>query len=118
LGSGRIDAVFVGADRIAGNGDTANKIGTYTLAEIARVHGVPFHVVAPTSTIDASIADGSSIPIEERAPHEVLAFADRPSAPAGFRVMNPAFDVTPAPLIASIVTERGVLRPPYRLGRA
>jgi methylthioribose-1-phosphate isomerase len=114
LRSGRVDAVFVGADRIAANGDTANKIGTYALAELARANGVPFHVVAPTSTIDATISDGSLVPIEERAAEEVLAFRGAAAAPAGFPVWNPAFDVTPARLVSSIVTERGVDRAPYR----
>jgi len=114
LRSGRIEAVFVGADRIAANGDTANKIGTYPLAEVARANGVPFHVVAPTSTIDLATPDGASIPIEERAAAEVLSFGGVPTAPEGFPVHNPAFDVTPAGLISGIVTERGVHRPPYR----
>lgn len=114
LRSGRIEAVLVGADRIAANGDTANKVGTYGLAEVARANGVPFYVVAPTSTLDRSIDDGSSIPIEERNPAEVLALAGVPTAPAGFPVHNPAFDVTPARLISAIVTERGVSEPPYR----
>jgi methylthioribose-1-phosphate isomerase len=115
LRSGRIDGVFVGADRIAANGDAANKIGTYPLAELARANGVPFHVVAPTSTIDASIADGSSIPVEERAAEEVLGFRGVRSAPEGFSVWNPAFDVTPAHLISAIVTDHAVLRAPYDL---
>jgi methylthioribose-1-phosphate isomerase len=115
LRSGRIDGVFVGADRIARNGDTANKIGTYSLAELARANGVPFHVVAPTTTIDASISDGSLIPIEERAAAEVLEFRGDLTAPPGFPVWNPAFDVTPAHLVAAIVTEQGVFRAPYDL---
>jgi methylthioribose-1-phosphate isomerase len=114
LRSGRIDGVFVGADRIAANGDAANKIGTYPLAELARANGVPFHVVAPTSTVDASIADGSLIPIEERAASEVTSFRGVATAPAGFPVWNPAFDVTPAHLVSAIVTEHGVHRGPYR----
>jgi methylthioribose-1-phosphate isomerase len=117
LASGRIDAVFVGADRIARNGDTANKIGTYALAEIARANCVPFHVVAPTSTLDAEIPDGSFIPIEERDPREVLAFRGVRSAPEGFPVWNPAFDVTPAHLIATVVTELAVHTPPYDFAR-
>jgi methylthioribose-1-phosphate isomerase len=114
LASGRIDAVFVGADRIAANGDAANKIGTYSLAELARANGVPFHVVAPASTIDASISDGSLIVVEERPAAEVLGFRGERSAPDGFPVWNPAFDVTPARLVSAIVTERGVHRAPYR----
>jgi methylthioribose-1-phosphate isomerase len=115
LRTGRIEGVFVGADRIARNGDTANKIGTYQLAELARANGVPFHVVAPTSTIDPSISDGSLIPIEERAAAEVLGFRGERSAPDGFPAWNPAFDVTPAHLVTAIVTERALLRPPFRL---
>jgi methylthioribose-1-phosphate isomerase len=117
LRTGRIESVFVGADRIARNGDTANKIGTYQLAELARANGVPFHVVAPSSTIDASISDGSLIPIEERAASEVLGFRGEKSAPDGFPAWNPAFDVTPAHLISAIVTESALLRPPFRLAR-
>lgn len=113
LASGRIEGVFVGADRVARNGDTANKIGTYQLAVLARANGVAFHVVAPTSTIDTTISDGSLIPIEERSPDEVLSFRGVPSAPAGFPVWNPAFDVTPAHLVSAIVTERGLVRGPY-----
>ncbi len=114
LRSGRVEAVFVGADRIAANGDAANKIGTYPLAELARACGVPFHVVAPSSTVDASISDGSLIPIEERPAAEVLGFLGVNSAPDGFPVWNPAFDVTPAHLVSSLVTERGIHRAPYR----
>ena len=106
----RIDAVVVGADRIAANGDAANKIGTYSLAVLARAHGVPFFVAAPTSTIDPALADGAGIPIEQRAADEVSAGR----APAGVAVYNPAFDVTPAANITAIVTELGVIRPPYR----
>ena len=113
LRSGRIDGVFVGADRIAANGDTANKIGTYAIAELARAAGVPFHVLAPTSTIDAKISDGSLIPIEERPAEEVLRFGTCRAGPEGFPAWNPAFDVTPGSLISGIVTERGVARPPY-----
>jgi methylthioribose-1-phosphate isomerase len=116
LASGRIDAVFVGADRIARNGDAANKIGTYPLAALARANGVPFHVVAPTSTVDPTIADGSSVPIEERDAEEVLSFAGVATAPPGFPAWNPAFDVTPAHLISSIVTERGIVLAPYGRG--
>jgi methylthioribose-1-phosphate isomerase len=114
LATGRIDGVFVGADRIARNGDAANKIGTYGLAQLARAHGVAFHVVAPTSTIDRSLSDGSLIEIEQRAASEVLSFGSVAAAPAEFPVWNPAFDVTPAHLISAIVTERGIFRAPYR----
>jgi len=117
LRSGRIDGVFVGADRIARNGDAANKIGTYSLAELARANGVPFHVVAPTSTIDASISDGSLIPIEERDGAEVRAYLGARSAPEGFPVWNPAFDVTPSILVSAIVTESGLHRAPYEFRR-
>lgn len=110
----KVDAVIVGADRIAANGDTANKIGTYALALAARRHGVSFYVAAPTSTLDPSTRTGDGIPIEERAGEEVLAFAGRRVAPAGTRARHPAFDVTPAALITAIVTERGVHRPPFR----
>ncbi len=115
LRSEDIAAVFVGADRIAANGDTANKIGTYALAELARANRVPFYVVAPTSTIDATLADGSLIPIEQRASDEITGFRGQPVAPAGTPVWNPAFDVTPAALITAIVTEAGVFRPPFDL---
>jgi methylthioribose-1-phosphate isomerase len=115
FGRGGIDGVVVGADRIAANGDTANKIGTYGLAVLAHHHGVPFYVVAPSSTIDASTADGGGIHIEERARDEVAAFAGHPTAPEATPVRNPAFDVTPAALVTAIVTERGVHRPPYHL---
>jgi len=110
---GRVDAAFVGADRIAANGDTANKIGTYSLACACHRHGVPFYVVAPSSTIDLRIAEGSQIPIEERAADEVRCFRGVPVAPQEVQVFNPAFDVTPAELIAAIVTEKGLHRPPY-----
>jgi methylthioribose-1-phosphate isomerase len=112
--TGRVDLVLVGADRIAANGDVANKIGTYALAVAARHHGIPFYVAAPTSTIDAATPDGSSIPIEERDPDEVRRIGDRQLAPAGVAVHNPAFDVTPAGLITAIVTDRGIHHPPYR----
>lgn len=108
-----VDAVLVGADRVAANGDTANKIGTYTLAVLAARHGVPFYVIAPTSTVDPRLPDGGQIPIEERGEGEVLRPFGVSAAPAGSRAWNPAFDVTPAELITAIVTEKGVLRPPY-----
>jgi len=108
-----VDTILVGADRIAANGDTANKIGTYPLAVLAARHGIPFYVVAPTSTVDLSTPDGAAIPIERRAPSEVLLFRGQPIAPQRTGAVNPAFDVTPAELITAIVTEEGALRPPY-----
>jgi len=110
---GEVDLVVTGADRIAANGDTANKIGTYGVAVLARHHGIPFYVAAPFSTIDTAIASGASIVIEERDPAEVRQLGGRQIAPAESPVYNPAFDVTPAELIAAIITERGVYRPPY-----
>ena len=109
----RIDAVFVGSDRIAANGDVANKIGTYSLAVLARRHGVPFYVVAPYSTLDMTLATGAEIPIELRDPSEVTSFGGQATAPDGVGAFNPAFDVTPAELVSGIVTEKGVFRPPY-----
>jgi len=109
----QIDAVIVGADRIARNGDTANKIGTYSLAVLAAHHEIPFYVAAPRSTFDFNIPDGTAIPLEERAAEEVLSFGGARVAPDGALVFNPAFDVTPAHLITAFVTERGILRPPY-----
>ncbi len=113
LREGAVDLVVVGADRIAANGDAANKVGTYPLAVLAREHGVPFHVAAPLSTVDLRAATGADIPIEERGPEEVLSVFGVAVAPAGVSVRNPAFDVTPARLITSIITEAGVLRAPY-----
>lgn len=113
MAQGMADLVITGADCIARNGDTANKIGTYGLAVLAHHHGLPFYVAAPMSSVDPALADGSQIPIEQRSPEEVRTFAGALIAPAGAPVLNPAFDVTPASLIAGIVTERGVLRPPY-----
>ncbi len=110
---GKIDAVFAGADRIAANGDTANKIGTYMLAVLARHHNVPFYIVAPESTFDLSIRSGRQIPIEERGREEVLGFGGCPTAPGKVKVYNPAFDVTPHQLITAIVTEKGIIRPPF-----
>ncbi len=110
---GEIGAVVVGADRIAANGDTANKIGTYSLAVLAKENGVPFYVASPTSTIDFSITDGGAIPIEERSPDEVREVGGRLVTLPYAEVRNPAFDVTPAGYITAIVTERGVRRPPY-----
>ncbi len=110
---GKVDLVVVGADRIAANGDTANKIGTYTVAVLAREHRVPFYVAAPLSTIDLNTPDGAHIPIEERNPREVTHVKGTQLAPNGAHVWNPAFDVTPHQLIAGIITERGICRPPY-----
>lgn len=116
--SGRIQAVVTGADRIAANGDSANKIGTYSVALLARAHGIPFYIAAPSSTFDLSLADGSRIPIEERAAEEVTHGFGRATAPAGVHVFNPAFDVTPAELIAAIITERGIIQPVTTAGVA
>ncbi len=110
---GSIDLCVVGADRIACNGDVANKIGTYQVAVLAKEHGVPFYVAAPTSTVDLETASGDSIPIEERDPHEMSHFAGRRIVPEGVPVLHPAFDVTPHRLIAAIITEAGIARPPY-----
>ena len=109
----KIDAVLVGADRICANGDFANKIGTYGLAVLARHHGVPFYCAAPWSTVDASLADGEQIPIEQRAPAEVTGLGGRPVAPPGVDALNPAFDVTPAQYVTGYVTDRGVVQPPF-----
>jgi methylthioribose-1-phosphate isomerase len=110
---GEIDLVIVGADRIAANGDTANKIGTYPLALLAWTHGIPFYVAAPVSTIDPALPDGGAIPIEERNPDEVTHCGGIRMAPEGVAVWNPAFDITPYNLISAIITEAGVFRPPY-----
>jgi methylthioribose-1-phosphate isomerase len=109
----KFDAVIVGADRIAANGDTANKIGTYTVAVLANAHDVPFYVAAPFSTIDVATKTGDAIPIEERSASEVTDIGSTRIAPDGISVRHPAFDVTPARLITAIITDRGVLRPPY-----
>jgi methylthioribose-1-phosphate isomerase len=108
----RVDAVMVGADRIAANGDTANKIGTYTLAVLAKEHGIPFYVAAPTTTIDMLSKTGDDIPIEERGEDEVSCYNGVRITPKGIEVLNPAFDVTPAKYITAIITEKGVLKPP------
>jgi methylthioribose-1-phosphate isomerase len=112
-----VDLCIVGADRIAANGDVANKIGTYGLAITAKHHGVPFVVAAPTSTLDPETATGDEIVIEQRSPEEVVQLAGAATAPSGVCVYNPAFDVTPAALVSAIVTDQGVFRPPYRLNR-
>jgi methylthioribose-1-phosphate isomerase len=111
LRRGDVACVIVGADRIAANGDVANKIGTYGLALAARAHGIPFYVAAPTSTVDRATADGSRIPIEERAPEEVTTWRGSRMAPEGIGVWNPAFDVTPAELVTAIITDKGIFNP-------
>jgi methylthioribose-1-phosphate isomerase len=111
--AGEIDVVVVGADRIAANGDTANKIGTYTVAVLAHEHKIPFYVAAPLSTIDLATPDGDTIPIEERDQREVSHLGSSRLTPIGAHIRNPAFDVTPHRYIAGIITERGILRPPY-----
>jgi len=110
---GAIDCVIVGADRIAANGDVANKIGTYSVAVLAKENGIPFYVAAPISTLDLSIPDGSHIPIEQRDPNEVRSIQGVAVTPLGASVANPAFDVTPNRYVSAIITERGVARPPY-----
>ena len=112
--SGKVQIVIVGADRIAANGDTANKIGTYSLAVLANAHNIPFYIAAPLSTFDPSIASGEDIPIVERHADEVFSFCGVKSAPDGIDAFNPAFDVTPAELISGIISERGILRSPYK----
>lgn len=111
---GEVDVIVTGADRIAANGDTANKIGTYSLSVLARENGLPFYIAAPLSTIDFNLDDGRDIPIEERDPQEVLTAGGQLIAPPGISVRNPAFDVTPAEYITGIITEFGIVRPPYR----
>lgn len=113
MAAGEVDFVVVGSDRIAANGDVANKIGTYTVAVLARRHNIPFIVAAPVSTIDFRIPTGEDIPIEERDPVEVMGYGSERWAPEGVKIYNPAFDVTPAELVTAIVTEKGVLAPPY-----
>ena len=112
----KIDCVIVGADRIAANGDVANKIGTYTLAVLAKENKIPFYVAAPTSTIDLSLSSGDKIPIEERSPEEVTHIQGVPIAPQGTRAANPAFDITPHSYITAIITEKGIIREPYIKG--
>ena len=113
MSRGKVDLVVVGADRIAANGDVANKIGTYSLAVIARENGIPFYVAAPTSTVDLSLRTGAEIPIEERSSNEVVEVSGKRIAPEGVLAAHPAFDVTPHRLVTAIITERGVLRAPY-----
>jgi methylthioribose-1-phosphate isomerase len=110
---GRVDAVVVGCDRIAANGDVANKIGTYTIAVLAQRHGIPFYVAGPTSSIDLNCQTGKDIPIEQRDPKEVSHMFGRALAPKGINIFNPAFDVTSQELISAIITEKGVIHPPY-----
>jgi methylthioribose-1-phosphate isomerase len=111
ISRGEVDLVIVGADRVAANGDTANKIGTYGLAILAQRHRIPFYVACPLSTIDLSLPDGRGIPIEERGAHEVVGFGGVRWAPEGVAVRNPAFDVTPAELITALITEQAIVRP-------
>jgi methylthioribose-1-phosphate isomerase len=115
MSRGEVSCVIVGADRIAANGDVANKVGTYTLAVIAREKGIPFYVAAPTTSIDLSLPSGEQIPIEERTPEEVTHLQGVPVAPEGVEVANPAFDVTPHRYISAIITERGIVRQPYEV---
>ena len=113
LRSGKVGAVVVGADRIAGNGDVANKIGTYSVAVLAKENGVPFYVAAPISTLDLSLTSGDQIPIEQRAAEEVTHIRGQQIAPTGTQVINPAFDVTPNKYVTAIITEKGVARAPF-----
>lgn len=113
MSQGGIDAVIVGADRVAANGDVANKIGTYQVAVLAHRHGIPCYVACPVATIDSTLRTGQDIPIEERSAEEVFGFGDRIWAPPGIRARNPAFDVTPAELVSALITERGIARAPY-----
>jgi len=108
-----IDCVIVGADRIAANGDVANKIGTYGVAVLARAHQIPFYVAAPVSTLDLSLAEGAQIPIEERRPEEISRGFGRATAPERVGIYNPAFDVTPGELVTAIISEQGIARPPF-----
>jgi methylthioribose-1-phosphate isomerase len=114
MAQGRVDCVIVGADRIAANGDVANKVGTYSLAVLARHHRIPFYVAAPVSTVDLHCPSGTAIPVEERSGDEVTSLAGSALAPAGIAVANPAFDVTPARLITAVITENGIAAAPYR----
>jgi methylthioribose-1-phosphate isomerase len=115
---GDVDLVVVGADRVAANGDVANKIGTYSVAVLAKEHGIPFYVAAPISTIDLETPDGSRIPIEERDGREVTHVGSRRLTPEGARIRNPAFDVTPAKYVTAIITERGIARAPFEASLA
>jgi methylthioribose-1-phosphate isomerase len=113
MGRGEVDCIIVGADRIVANGDVANKIGTYSLAVLAHAHAIPFYVAAPTSTIDMGLESGDHIPIEQRNPQEVTHLAGQPLAPEGVRAAHPAFDVTPHDLVTAIITEQGIVEPPF-----
>ncbi len=112
----RIDLVITGADRIAGNGDVANKIGTYQVAILAKTHGIPFYVAAPVSTIDPETRNGDMIPVEERSEEEICRFGTQRIGPAEVRAINPVFDITPAKYVSAIITEKGIIRPPYKKG--
>ena len=114
MAKGKIKAVVVGADRIAANGDVANKIGTYSVAVLAKEHKIPFYVAAPWSTVDLATKSGEKIPIEQRNPREVTHVGQTQIAPTGIPVENPSFDVTPARLVRAIITERGIAKPPYK----
>jgi len=116
MSKGEVSCVIVGADRIAANGDVANKIGTYTLAVLARENGIPFYVAAPTSSIDLSLPSGEQIPIEHRSPEEITHIQGVQIAPEGVGVANPAFDVTPHRYISAIITEKGIVREHYEVG--
>jgi len=116
ISRGEVDCIIVGADRVAANGDTANKIGTYTLAVLAKENGIPFYVAAPTTTIDLSLASGAEIPIEQRSVREVTHIQGVSIAPEGTEAANPAFDITPHCYITAIITENGIIKPPYREG--
>jgi methylthioribose-1-phosphate isomerase len=113
MSQGKIQAVITGADRIARNGDTANKIGTYGVAILAKYHNIPFYIAAPSSTIDMNIENAEGIPIEERDGSEIICFMGTQAAPRGVKTYNPAFDITPSRLISGIITEKGVIRQPY-----
>jgi methylthioribose-1-phosphate isomerase len=113
MAKGKIDAVIVGADRITRNGDTANKIGTYGVALLAKAHNIPFYVAAPFSTFDLAMESGEQIPIEEREAEEITCGFGKQTAPTGVKVFNPAFDVTPNSLITAFITDKGVIKPPY-----
>ena len=117
MAQGKVQAVIVGTDRIAANGDVANKIGTYNLAVLARYHGIPFYVAAPLSSIDLGTPDGSQIPIEERSGEEITQLGGQVIAPSGVKTYNPAFDVTPASLVSAIITEEGIILPKEEDGR-
>lgn len=116
MAQGKIHLAIVGADRIAANGDVANKIGTYSVALLCHAHRIPFHVAAPTSTIDLSIKTGAAIPIEQRSAHEITTLHGLPIAPEGVKALNPAFDVTPHRYISAIITEKGIIQKPFQAG--